>query len=214
MTQSILDEDAGDDNIGRLTHLGDSQQDYTSANLKKTPESLPPEIRRRILFAADLSMHLPSFINSIYLIVGVFSASCSSQRSAASSLTLILFTNAAELTFSNLEVKSLLPKCSTHTKKCRLSEVLNLSRARTEDEIAGILSFHRSIIKPIARGYSTWALDNLSKESQRAQAGQRLPPPQFIRRNTGIPSTISPPTLLQPLRGEPPRTPLPPAASI
>ncbi|KAL2827856.1 hypothetical protein BJY01DRAFT_228924 [Aspergillus pseudoustus] len=174
MALSTRSEDL-QDGTSRPVLLEDMQQVAASFNLKASLENLPPEVRRQILSAScfdslNALVHASPVYHQQYLL-DRWHILCDSLKLTLGSVFVDAYTafKCGQVDFLKTRSSESVTRILEGFAERRLFEPVGSSRPLAIDEIVGMLSFHRSIIIPVARRYTTWALDNLLKESASPQ---------------------------------------------
>ncbi|RDL30361.1 uncharacterized protein BP5553_10239 [Venustampulla echinocandica] len=145
--------------------------------LNATLENLPPEIRRQLLSVLGLEelsalVHASSTFHQQYLLdrksllckclaTTLRSATVDACAVYRSSLASFLDARTGETVTQFLK---------SYQNRRSSTQYSILNEGLTEDEVVGMIAFHSSIIKALARHYTDWALINLATETKDSQS--------------------------------------------
>ena len=141
-------------------------------------ENLPPEIRRQLLFILELEelralvlaspvFHQQYLLDRKFLLCKSLEATLRSVTVDASAVCRTSFAAC----FSDICTGGKITQFLKSYQDRRSSTQYSILTDRlTEDEAVGMAAFHSSIIKPLARRYTDWALANLADETKNSRS--------------------------------------------
>lgn len=143
-------------------------------------ENLPPEVRRQILFALDLDglkslTHAsPVYHQQFLLDRKPLLRDCleNTLRSAAIDAHAVYLSSSAS--FSNSRTNDSVAQFLQSYQDRRRGPQHSFLAELSIDEVVSVVSFHTSIIQPLAQKFTLWALDNLAKMTGSAHIHEPL----------------------------------------
>ncbi|KAK3935654.1 hypothetical protein QBC46DRAFT_396979 [Diplogelasinospora grovesii] len=144
-------------------------------------ENLPPEVRRQLLSILGLEelralVFASPVFHQQYILDRRFLL-CKCLETTLRNVTVDAFSvyqsglSGFLNTRTNEKVTQFL-KSYQHRRS--LAQYSILTESLTEDEVVGVVAFHSSIIKPLTRYYTSWALANLANETKDLQSHEPL----------------------------------------
>ncbi|PYI09540.1 hypothetical protein BO78DRAFT_459039 [Aspergillus sclerotiicarbonarius CBS 121057] len=144
-------------------------------------EALPPELRYHIMSMLELQglqalVHAsPAYHRQYLLDCKRLLAKCLDTTLQSVALEAHLVHKSGTVEFSNTRNREAVTKLlEVYQEHCVLSENSRLSEELTTDEVLGMVTFHLSMIQPLVRQYTIWALGNLAQEPQGLQSDTSL----------------------------------------
>jgi hypothetical protein len=144
-------------------------------------ESLPPEVRRQLLSILELEelnalVHASAVFHQQYLLDRRFLL-CKCLETTLRSVTVdaCAVYRCGSPDFSDTRTsENVIQFLKSYEDRRSSTQYSILTERLTEDEALGIVTFHSSIIKPLAQCYTRWAMANLADETKDPPSRERL----------------------------------------